>query len=76
MRTGPELHAACEALAPLLGTWRGPGEGHYPTIPDFSYLEELTFGHVGKPFLSMAQRTRDPQTDAPRSEERRVGKEC
>ena len=65
MSTGAELHAACEDLAPLLGTWRGPGEGHYPTIPDFAYLEELTFGHVGKPFLAMTQRTRDPQSDAP-----------
>lgn len=65
MTTGAELHAACEALAPLLGTWRGPGEGHYPTIPDFDYLEELTFSHVGKPFLAMTQRTRDPKSDAP-----------
>lgn len=65
MTTGAELHAACEALAPLIGTWRGPGEGHYPTIDDFAYLEELTFGHVGKPFLSMAQRTRHPRSDAP-----------
>jgi nitrobindin-like protein len=65
MSTGAELHAACEALAPLLGTWRGPGEGHYPTIADFEYLEELTFSHVGKPFLAMTQRTRDAQSDAP-----------
>ena len=33
-----------------MGTWRGPGEGHYPTIADFGYLEELIFSHVGKPF--------------------------
>jgi hypothetical protein len=65
MSSSPELHAHCEALAPLLGTWRGPGEGHYPTIDDFAYLEELTFSHVGKPFLAMTQRTRDKQTDAP-----------
>lgn len=65
MSTGPELHAACEALAPLLGTWRGPGEGHYPTIDDFRYLEELTFTHAGKPFLAMNQRTRDSRSDAP-----------
>ena len=65
MRTGAELHAACEALAPLLGSWQGPGEGHYPTIDEFSYLEELTFSHVGKPFLAMTQRTRDPRSDAP-----------
>ena len=65
MSIGAELHAACEALAPLLGTWRGPGEGHYPTIDDFGYLEELTFTHVGKPFIAMSQRTRDRQSDAP-----------
>ncbi len=65
MTTGAELHAACEAFSPLLGTWRGRGEGHYPTIADFGYLEELTFSHVGKPFLAMTQRTRDPQSDAP-----------
>jgi THAP4-like, heme-binding beta-barrel domain len=65
MSTGAELHAACESLAPLVGTWRGPGEGHYPTIDDFSYLEELSFNHVGKPFLAMTQRTRDPLSDAP-----------
>lgn len=60
-----ELHGACEALAPLLGTWRGSGDGHYPTIDDFSYLEELIFSHVGKPFLAMTQRSRDPRSDAP-----------
>ncbi len=65
MSTGAELHSACEALAPLVGTWRGPGEGHYPTIADFAYLEELVFSHVGKPFLAMNQRTRHPQSDAP-----------
>lgn len=65
MTSGAELHAACETLAPLLGTWRGPGEGHYPTIADFEYLEELTFSHIGKPFLAMNQRTRDQVSDAP-----------
>jgi len=60
-----ELHGDCEALAPLLGNWRGSGAGRYPTIDDFEYLEELNFSHVGKPFLAMTQRSRDPRSDAP-----------
>ena len=60
-----ELHPLCGPLMPLLGTWRGAGRGSYPTIDDFDYTEELVFGHVGKPFLSMAQRSRDPSTGEP-----------
>ena len=60
-----ELHPLCLPLAPLLGTWRGRGQGSYPTIDDFAYAEELVFGHVGKPFLSMVQRSRDALTGEP-----------
>ncbi len=63
--TAPELHPVNLPLAPMLGVWRGRGEGHYPTIDDFSYIEELTFGHVGKPFVAMAQKTRDATSDVP-----------
>lgn len=55
------LHPSLAPVAALVGRWRGPGRGEYPTITPFEYVEELTFTDVGKPFLVYGQRTWSPQ---------------
>ena len=63
--TQPELHELCIPLRPFLGIWRGEGRGEYPTIEPFTYVEEVSFGHVGKPFLAYTQKTRHAVTNQP-----------
>lgn len=54
-----DLNPALAHLAPLVGTWRGPGHGEYPTITSFDYTDEWQFINVGKPFLLFVERTWD-----------------
>ena len=57
-------------FALLTGTWRGEGEGSYPTIEPFTYLEELAVEAVpGRPLAQWRSRTRDAASGEPRHAE-------
>ncbi|MEU1404966.1 FABP family protein [Streptomyces sp. NPDC005728] len=48
----PAPHAQLKPVLGLLGSWHGRGRGGYPTLSgDFTYAQELTFSHDGRPFL-------------------------
>ncbi|HZN43484.1 MAG TPA: FABP family protein [Actinomycetota bacterium] len=48
-------HPDLDAVAFLLGTWRGEGIGEYPGVEPFGFTEELTFEHVGDAFLLVTE---------------------
>lgn len=58
-------HKALEPLAFLIGTWRGEGKGDYPNITDFTYREETSFWHSGRPWIGYLQRTWSLEHDTP-----------
>jgi hypothetical protein len=61
----PAVHPSLGSLGALVGTWRGEGEGAYPTIAPFRYREEVEFAHDGRPVLAYRQRTWRIDADTP-----------
>ncbi len=55
------MHPGFAPVAFLLGTWRGEGDGGYPSVEPFRYTEELTFGHVGDAFLLVTESSCTPE---------------
>jgi hypothetical protein len=53
----PPEHPAIAPLSFLLGRWKGTGKGSYPTIPSFDFFQEVTFSHIGKPYLIYTSRS-------------------
>lgn len=48
----PAPHPLLTPVLQLLGTWYGQGRGEYPTLAqDFTYAQEVSFSHDGRPFL-------------------------
>lgn len=50
-----EPPAELQPIRFLIGSWRGEGEGEYPGVEPFRYREELSFEHVGDPFLLVTE---------------------
>ncbi len=58
LRRGASLHDDLLALLPLVGIWRGDGEGVVPRSQErFRYRQELVFAHDGRPLLSYEGRS-------------------
>ena len=67
-----DLHPDLEPLAFLIGTWRGEGEGTYPTTEPFQYREEMRFEHVGEAFVLYTQQSWLAHDDSPSHFERGI----
>src|ERR1700678_2738771 len=53
----PPEHPAIAPFSFLLGRWVGTGKGDYPTIDPFDFFQEVTFSHIGKPYLIYTSRS-------------------
>lgn len=53
----PAPHELLTPVLGFLGSWHGRGAGEYPTLAEgFSYAQEVTFSHDGRPFLRYESR--------------------
>uniref|UniRef100_A0A7N4NU26 THAP domain containing 4 n=1 Tax=Sarcophilus harrisii TaxID=9305 RepID=A0A7N4NU26_SARHA len=63
----PKMNPVIEPLSWMLGTWLSdpPGDGIYPTLEPFHYLEEVHITHVGQPMLNFSFNAFHPDTKKP-----------
>ena len=57
MELAADLPADLVSVAWLIGTWEGAGVVGYPTMDSIHFGQEVTFEHVGKPFLAYRSQT-------------------
>lgn len=58
LRSGAPIHDNLLALVPLVGVWRGSGTGVVASSGvQFSYGQQLSFVHDGRPFLAYESRS-------------------
>ncbi|SDC72966.1 protein of unknown function [Rhodococcus tukisamuensis] len=56
LRLGPDLHPGLLALLPLVGVWRGEGEGH-DLEGEYRFGQQVVVSHDGGNFLSWESRS-------------------
>ncbi|NMM82876.1 FABP family protein [Rhodococcus sp. SRB_17] len=57
LRLGPDINPALLALLPLVGVWRGEGEGHDPETGDYVFGQQIVISHDGGPYLCWESRS-------------------
>ena len=57
LRFGPDLHPGLLALLPLVGVWRGVGEGRVPETGDYRFGQQIVVSHDGGNYLSWESRS-------------------
>ncbi|MEE2060646.1 FABP family protein [Rhodococcus artemisiae] len=57
LRFGPDLDPAMLALLPLVGVWRGEGEGHDPETGDYRFGQQIVVTHSGADYLAWEARS-------------------
>ncbi|MDH6676613.1 hypothetical protein M2284_000801 [Rhodococcus sp. LBL1] len=57
LRFGPDLHPGMLALLPLVGVWRGEGEGHDPETGDYPFGQQIVVSHDGSNYLAWESRS-------------------
>ncbi|MGW4634057.1 FABP family protein [Nocardia sp. NPDC004415] len=63
LREGPDLNHDMLALLPLVGVWRGEGEGNHPTDGDYRFGQQITVSHDGGDYLVWESQTWKLDTD-------------
>lgn len=51
LRLGPDMHPELLALLPMVGVWRGEGEGNDPRTGDYRFGQQIVVTHDGGNYL-------------------------
>lgn len=57
LRLGPDLSSSMLALLPLVGVWRGEGEGNDPDTGDYRFGQQIIVSHDGGDYLAWESRS-------------------